>query len=189
MKLLTPTFFLLLSCLIIACVEHQAPANPATPDPPHTHTGTPAIVAPSEGERLDFFDGRHALLKVTREGNGSNQLLLGTEALPPGTAIPVHSHDGYEEIIFVHEGSPHLILGDSTFQVAPGTAMFIPPGTWHGVEGSHSDSTTILFIFPEPDIADFFRTVGQGEGEDPPQLSPEDWKRIMEKHQMRSRPD
>ena len=49
------------------------------------------MLAPDVGERLDFFDGRHALLKVTAEGHGAQQLLLGTEALPPGTAIPVHS--------------------------------------------------------------------------------------------------
>lgn len=45
------------------------------------------------------------------------------------------------------------------------------------------------FIFPEPVMAEFFRSVGHREGETPPELTSEDWRRIMEKHQMRSRRD
>lgn len=178
-----------LAFLWAACGDHPDPPITEAPATQEIPSSTATVLAPEEGERLQFFDGRHALLKVTRESNGAQQLLLGTEALPPGTAIPVHSHDGYEEVIFVHEGTPHLTLGDSKIKAEPGTVMYIPPGTWHGVEGGGSDSTTILFIFPETDIAEFFRAVGQGEGEEPPQLSGEDWARIMTKHQMRSRPD
>lgn len=69
----------------------------------------------------------------------------------------------------------------------PGTTVFIPPGTWHGVAAHGEDPTTMLFIFPEPDMAGFFRRVGHKAGEPPPELTPEDRAEIMERHQMRSR--
>jgi quercetin dioxygenase-like cupin family protein len=181
-------------CFSAACAGEPDPADSESREPPAATAafdpaGTPSVLGPNDGEHLSFFDGRYARLKVTREGSGSRDLLMGTEHIPPGTGIPVHSHDGYEEIIFVHEGIPELTLGDSTVRAEPGTTMYIPPGTWHGVAGSGSDSTTILFIFPETDIAEFFRRVGQAEGEAPPQLTAEDWAEIMERHRMRERRD
>ena len=179
--------FLVLAGLIGACGEHSDASNPDTLPSQEQPAATATILAPEEGERIQYPDGRHVHLKVTEEAHGAQQMLLGTEALPPGTAIPVHAHDGYEEVIFVHEGTPRLTLGDRTVEAEPGTIMYVPPGTWHGVAGHDADSTTILFIFPETTIAEFFRAVGQEEGEAPPELTGEDWVRIMEKHRMRAR--
>ncbi|MFW6027874.1 MAG: cupin domain-containing protein [bacterium] len=173
-----------MSSLIAACAGgpfERSAGNPPSPEP--------AVLAAGEGEKLRFRDGRSVLLKVTREGTGAQDLLLGSETLPPGTAIPVHSHDGYEEIIFIHEGNAELTLGERTIRAEPGTTMYIPPGTWHGVKNADSGRTTMLFIFPETDIADFFRSVGQHEGKEPPQLTAEDWAEIMKRHQMRSPSD
>lgn len=146
----------------------------------------PRILGPDEGEKLLMYDGRYVILKATAEDAGASELFMGSETLPSGTAIPVHSHDGYEEIIFLHEGNARLTLGDREVDAVPGTTMFIPAGTWHGVESTDSNETIMLFIFPEPEMGEFFRSVGHKEGEPPPELSPEDWRRIMEKHQMRS---
>lgn len=149
---------------------------------------TPAILAADEGEKLLMDEGRYVLLKTTAESHGAQDLMMGTEALPRGSAIPVHSHEGYEEIIFIHEGHVVLTLGDREVEASPGTTMFVPPGTWHGVRAAGPDQAIMLFIFPEPGIAGFFRAVGHEEGQPPRHLNPEDWGRIMEEHQMRSRP-
>ncbi len=148
----------------------------------------PAIIAPGEGERVFYADGRYVNLKVTQEAMGSKELILGSEILPGGTSIPVHSHDNYEEIIFIHEGNASLTLGERTIPAVAGTTMYIPPGTWHGVANDSGEDLTMLFIFPEPKIAEFFREVGHYEGESPPELGPDDWRRILEQHGMRARP-
>lgn len=160
--------------------EHKHQAESGVPP-------VPTILRADEGEELLMYDGRRVVLKATADSVGAKKLLMGTEALPPGTAIPVHSHDGYEEIIFIHKGTAQLTLGAEQVVVGPGTTMFVPPGTWHGVAGHGDEEATMLFIFPEPAIADFFRRVGFKEGEVPPALTAEDWSEIMEKHQMRAR--
>lgn len=146
------------------------------------------IIGLDEGEKLFFQDGRYALLKVTPEATGSQDLLLGSESLPAGTAIPVHSHDAYGEILLVHDGQADLTLGDRTERAAPGAVMYVPPGTWHGVANPEGGEATIFFVFPNPDMVDFFRSVGFSEGETPPRLTGEDWGKILQKHRMRSRP-
>lgn len=148
----------------------------------------PTILGADEGEKLLMDEGRYVILKTTAEGQGAEDLLMGSETLPQGSAIPVHSHEGYEEIIFIHEGDVVLTLGDREVAASAGTTMFVPPGTWHGVRASGPGQATMLFIFPEPYIAGFFRAVGHEEGQPRRQLTGEDWSRIMEEHQMRSRP-
>lgn len=147
----------------------------------------PTILRPDEGEKLLMEDGRYVLLKATSEGVGAKGLLMGSEVLPAGCAIPVHCHDGYEEIIFIHEGQVQVTLGDESVLVDPGTTVFVPPGTWHGVAAHGDEQATMLFIFPDPKLAAFFRRVGFREGEAPPALTAEDWVEILEQHQMRAR--
>jgi quercetin dioxygenase-like cupin family protein len=182
-----PTKLLVTALLLSGCAATQ---------PPHHHEATelghqpvPTILRADEGEKLLMYGGRYVLLKTTADGVGARDLFMGSEALPPGTAIPVHSHDGYEEIIFIHEGNARLTLGDEEVVVEPGTTMFVPPGTWHGVAAHGDEETTMLFIFPEPEIVEFFRSVGYEEGGEPPTLTAEDWAEIMEQHRMRARED
>lgn len=171
---------------IFGCHSSAYDANDAVRPQPQPEI--PAIIAPGEGERIYYPDGRYVNLMVTQEELGAKQLILGTENLPDGTSIPVHSHENYEEIIFIHEGNAFLTLGERVVSADAGTTMYVPPGTWHGVANASGEDTTMLFIFPEPGIAEFFREVGHHEGDSPPELGPEDWGRIMEQHGMRARP-
>lgn len=182
-----PVISIVVALMVAGSASTAAAQQPAADPPAEATVPTPTILDADEGEKLLMFGGRYVILKATAEGTGAKELLLGSEALPPGSAIPVHSHDGYEEIIFIHEGNVRLTLGDQVVEAEPGTTMFVPPGTWHGVEAHGDTQATMLFIFPETDIAEFFRAVGYEEGGTPSELTPEDWGRIMEQHQMRSR--
>lgn len=175
-----------ISCFLLACSGNNA-VNSNSANTSNKSSFEAKIIAPEEGEKLLYNDGRSVLLKASPGYTGSQKLLVGTEKLPNGTAIPVHSHDEYEEVIFVHEGNAFLTLGDQRLKVQPGTTMYIPPGTWHGVESADPKQTTMLFIFPEVKIADFFRFAGHHEGEEPKNLTAEDWEHIMKKHKMRAR--
>lgn len=164
---------------------NDGPAD--TTDSASSASAKVTIIGPEEGEKYSFRDGRHVLLKVSKEA-GANELFMGQETLPGNTAIPVHSHDGYEEIIFIHSGDAVVRLGEEEIPVEEGTTIFIPPGAWHAV-GNHGDADTkMLFIFPETNMAEFFRALGKPKDGDHPELTSEQFQEIMKQHQMRSYP-
>lgn len=49
--------------------------------------------------------GTEFLLKIDPKTNGSKHLLLFTEEIRPGAAIPRHKHYGEEEILLIQTGS------------------------------------------------------------------------------------
>lgn len=61
-----------------------------------------------------------------------------------------HFHRHGTEIYYVLEGEGRLIAGDSAFDVAPGTAAYIPPGCVHRGEGSFKAAIAMLPPF-DPD--------------------------------------
>jgi quercetin dioxygenase-like cupin family protein len=73
---------------------------------------------------------RHFMLKVSPKNNGSQHLVLGTEELAPGTAIPRHRHLDQDEILLIHSGTAHIWLGDLERDVHAGGLAFIPTNTW-----------------------------------------------------------
>lgn len=186
MPIYTTLLLVLLVLTLSACGQPPASLAPNHEDS-EDHRAMASILRPDEGEKLHMHGERYVILKVSAEQNGARQLLMGTEALPPGSAIPVHSHDGYEEIIFIHQGDALVTVGDTQTRVEPGTTLYVPAGAWHGVASTGDSESTMLFIFPETEIAEFFRSVGYKEGETPPQLTPEDWAQIMQQHRMRAR--
>ena len=64
-----------------------------------------------------------------------------------------HFHRHGTEIYYVLEGEGRLIAGGSAFDLAPGTAAYIPPGCVHRGEGSF---TAAIAILPPFDPADEF---------------------------------
>ena len=106
---------------------------------------------------------------------------MGTQELPPGSGIRVHKHDRTEEILYIAEGSGTLLLGDERIPVDRDTTVWVPPGTWHGVENSAEHMHVLWFVTP-PGLDDLFRGMFWHEGEQPRQLSLEDIQELERKH-------
>ncbi len=65
-----------------------------------------------------------------------------------------HFHRRTTEIYYVLEGEGRLIAGGSAFDVAPGTAAYIPPGCLHRGEGQFRAAIAVLPPFdPEDEVA------------------------------------
>src|SRR5690349_22592839 len=60
------------------------------------------------------------LLKIGPKTNGSKHLLVFSEEMPPGAAIPRHRHHGEEEIILIQSGTAHVWLGDQEYDAESG---------------------------------------------------------------------
>ena len=61
--------------------------------------------------------------------------------IPPGASFPIpHRHDAYDETIYGLTGTMTWTVGDTSTDVGPGDALFIPRGTPHRYRNT-SDAT------------------------------------------------
>jgi quercetin dioxygenase-like cupin family protein len=91
-------------------------------------------------------------LKVGPTLSGSTHLFLGSEDMPPGTAIPVHRHEVHEEILFVHRGQVTVRLGEREAVAPAGTTVYIPAGTWISVQNAGRDTATVVAVFAQAEV-------------------------------------
>ena len=141
--------------VVSACVH--SPRTPVASD--QGSAGRPAVIAIGAGERAWLDSSRFTTLKVDPKTVGAERFALGAEALPPGTAIPVHRHLSDEELIIVHRGRARMTLGDSIWMVDAGGVAYIPRRTWVGIANAAQDTLTIFYVFPTPHFLDYMRGI------------------------------
>ena len=76
-------------------------------------------------------------------------------------------------------------VGDERRTVTAGTTLYIPQGTWHGIE-SRSDVMEILWVVSPPNFAQSLRARAVSGGE---QISSGDLQEVARKHGIRDTPD
>ena len=166
----------ILSLLCFCACTDTADRNEA----PNSSTTEAYVLARNEGEVLTGARERTTIIKVSPE-TGANLLAMGTLDMPPGSNINVHRHDHTEEVLYVEQGSGTLILGDERIQVNDGVTVWVPPGTWHGVENPDSAMRVLWFVTP-PGLDGFFRGIFWHPGEQAKQLTAEELAEIERKH-------
>ena len=127
---------LLLSLLIAA-------ASPAA-------TPRPNVFQDEEGDRWLLLGSKPLIFKIDPVTVGSDSLVVGTEVMPPGNKIPTHKHLYEDEAIFVHAGQVRVLLAGRAYIAKTGATVFIPHGTWIGVQNVSAARATIVFIFNKP---------------------------------------
>lgn len=120
------------------------------------------ILHKDEGEVTIDGQSRTNIIKVSPE-TGAAHLTMGIENHPKGAGTLVHRHDKTEEILFVHRGSGKAIINGDTVNIAEGATLFIPPGTWHGIDNP-DDSIIILFTTTPQGLEKLFRGIGSAPG-------------------------
>lgn len=163
-------FLVVLLCAL--CVPAQTPA-------PDT-SGKPIVLQKNEGEfrtrrpregvaspSSDF------LLKIGPKTNGSKHLLVFTEEVPPGAAIPRHKHHGEDEIILLQTGSAHVWLGDKEYDAQPGALIFIPSETWISLKNTSKENASLVAVWNEPGFEEMLRCGSVPKGQAGERLSRE----------------
>ena len=122
------------------------------------------------------------LLKVDPKNGGSKHLIVFTEELPPGAAIPKHRHPGAEEVLILQTGKSRVHLGEVTREVGAGATVFIPEDTWISLEVTGNEPVSLVAIFSEPGFEEYMRAISVREGEANQALSKEELTAIRERH-------
>jgi quercetin dioxygenase-like cupin family protein len=152
----------LASFLFAALVPSLAQSQQATPAPKRP---TPAVFQADEGDRWMLLGDKPLIFKVDPVTTGSETLVVGTEEMPAGNQIPIHKHLQEDEVIFVNKGAVRVTLADRQYDAGTGATVFIPHGTWIGVENASAEPAMIVFVFNKPAFESCLRSLSVRPGE------------------------
>ena len=117
------------------------------------------------------------LLKVDPRTNGSQHLVVGAEEIAPGASIPTHKHPMEDEVLLIHSGEAHVLLGEQERDLHAGGLAFIPANTWIGLKNISTQPLSVTFIFSAPGFDEFQRCISVPAGQPPTPMTEEDLKR------------
>ena len=129
------------------------------------------VLGATDGETM-FNASGEVVIKVDPT-QGSHDLSLGTQRVPPGAGIPRHRHAYWDEFIYVLDGGGTALLEDQRVPIQKGATIFIPKGSWHGFENPGTDRF-ILWAATPTGQEEFFRAISSKPGEPLKNLSRED---------------
>jgi quercetin dioxygenase-like cupin family protein len=130
-------------------------------------TGRPAaeviLLAPGEGELLDFGPSAATMKAGTADGLGSFALMDFTIA--PGFPGPVpHRHEQMVDSFYVLEGALTLRIGDEETAAPAGTYGMVPPGNVHTFSNPGPDPVRVLNLMAPAGLERYLRELGQLPG-------------------------
>jgi len=103
--------------------------------------------------RLDEVEPERVLggpikIMFTPETADTKHLRFSVGYLDPGEGLAAHVHPESEEVYYVISGSGTVYVGEERkpTRVEADTAIYIPPGTVHGVENTGSDKLVVAFF-------------------------------------------
>jgi mannose-6-phosphate isomerase-like protein (cupin superfamily) len=76
--------------------------------------------------------------------HGNSKQSLAEATIPQGKATALHHHQRSEEIYHVTAGKGQMTLGDTSFEVAVGDTVCIPPGTIHRLQNTGKEPLKLL---------------------------------------------
>ena len=112
---------------------------------------------------------------------GSSSMSLGTQHLPIGAGIRVHRHLGSDEVLFVLDGVGYGILDDTRAALDKGSCIYIPRGSWHGIENPDS-ALSLLWVVAPPGLEGLMREVASPVGSPPTPLTLEQLNEIAQRY-------
>src|SRR5215472_7910134 len=158
--------FLVCLCALYLPGQTVRPDEQAKPVVLQKNEGELRTRRPREGVSSPSTDFQ---LKIGPKTSGSKHLLLFTEEVPPGAAIPKHKHHGEEEILLIQTGHAHVWLGDKEYDAMPGALVFIPAETWISLKNTGKENISLVAVWNEPGFEEMLRcgSVPKGQAATP----------------------
>ena len=141
------------------------------------------MVHADEGEHIQT---RRAIItiKISKEKNGVENISFCGEDIVPGRNLRVHKHLYSDELIFIHHGEGIFILDDERISVKSGTVMFVPRGSWHGLENTGKESIRMVFGYSPAGFENYFKENGTVVGTERKQRTAEHYAMAEKKYGM-----
>ncbi len=143
------------------------------------------VVHEDEGERI--LTGRRRMpitIKISKQKNGVDNISFCAEDIVAGRNVRIHKHLYSDELIFIHRGEGIFILDDERIPFKSGTVIFVPRGSWHGLENTGQEAVRMLFGYSPAGFEGYFRENGTAAGMEAKERTPEQYAMAEKKYGM-----
>ena len=112
-----------------------------------------------EDEGIHLVTGRRKVpvtIKISKAKYGVDGISFCVEDQSPGRKMRVHKHLNNDELIFIHKGEGTLTLDEEAVQVKAGDVVFVPRGTWHGLDNTGKENLLMVFQYSPAGFEEYF---------------------------------
>ena len=127
----------------------------------------PIVLPPDSGRRYPCGPRLTALFKADEEETGERYSVSEWRMEPGFGGVGAHSHEANDEVFWVVEGRPEVLVGEDWQQVQTGSFVRIPAGITHDFRNASDAPARLLNVFipggferQMPAIADWFEKHG-----------------------------
>lgn len=120
-----------------------------------------AVIRPAgEGDTI-ALGGSSAVFKAEL-GDGDGTFSLTETVIAPGFPGPVlHRHETFADSFYVLEGTLTVRVGDATVEAAPGSFVFVPPGTAHTFSNPGAQPVRLLNLMAPGGFEQYLKEVAR----------------------------
>jgi mannose-6-phosphate isomerase-like protein (cupin superfamily) len=112
-----------------------------------------------ENEGIHILTGRRKVpitVKISKAKHGVDGISFCVEEQSPGRKMRVHKHLNNDEIIFIHKGEGTMTLDEESIVVKTGDVVFVPRGTWHGLDNTGKETLKMVFQYSPAGFEEYF---------------------------------
>jgi quercetin dioxygenase-like cupin family protein len=112
-----------------------------------------------EEEGIHILTGRRKVpitIKISKAKHGVDGISFCVEDQSPGRKMRIHKHLNNDEIVFIHKGEGTFTLDEEVIKVKTGDVIFVPRGTWHGLDNTGKENLQMVFQYSPAGFEEYF---------------------------------
>jgi len=112
-----------------------------------------------EDEGTHILTGRRKVpltIKISKAKHNVDGISFCVEDQSPGRKMRIHKHLNNDELVFIHKGEGRMTLDDQSIEVKTGDVVFVPRGTWHGLDNTGKENLIMIFQYTPAGFEEYF---------------------------------
>jgi mannose-6-phosphate isomerase-like protein (cupin superfamily) len=142
------------------------------------------VINEGEGEHILTRRGVPITVMLSKKKDGMEGISFCVEDMIPGRKMRIHKHLNNDELIFIHRGEGSLTLDEQRIEVKTGAVVFVPRGTWHGLDNTGNENLLIVFQYSPAGFEEYFIENGTAPGMSPKVKTEEEYALTEKKYGM-----